>query len=565
MKILLIYPHCLENRIHTDDVSAPPLGLFYIGALLKEEGFDAEVLNLQWMGGDMDRIGTVLREKRPDVIGFSVLNANRWGAVDTARIAKGIDPGVTVVFGGVSATYLWHHFLTHFPEVDYVVMGEGEGTFLELVRSLTGGGRVSPDTIRGLAFRRDGRAVRTEPAEPVRDLDRLPDPARHFTYQHLALTRGCPSNCTFCGSPGFWGRKVRFHSADYFVDQMERLHRRGVHFFFVSDDIFTMRPGLVIEICRKIIDRGLPVSWAAISKVTHVEEEMLYWMRRAGCTQISYGVESGSERIRRLLNKSITDEAVERAFSLTTKYGILARAYFIYGCPGESAETIGETLRLIRRIKPLSVIFYILDLFPGTALFETVKQRLGLTDDIWLERIEDILYFQVDPSLAREDVLAFGRTLRDGFHRMLPRFAAGVEVVDDPDLYPFHADFFSRLAMTFSHGDYAGIQAIPDRDDVAEMLYRRALAYAPDHRAYLGLGILQQKKGAFRESAETLMDGAARYPESAELAICLGISRMNLGEFKAALDQFRKFPGSEQARQHAAECRRALGPIETGG
>ena len=558
MKILLIYPHCLEDRIHTEDVSAPPMGLFYIGALLRENGYDAEIINLQEIGGRPEAIEKLLAEKAPDVVGFSVLNANRWGAIDAARIIKRMAPETPFVFGGVSATSLWDHFLTHFPEVDYVVMGEGERTFLNLIRYLQGGGGEGADAIPGIAFRRDGRNIRTEPAEPVKDLDRLPHPARYFTFQHLSLTRGCPSNCAFCGSPGFWGRRVRFHSTDYFVDGMEMLHRRGVGFFFVSDDIFTMRPGLVIEICRKIIDRGLAVSWAAISKVSHVDETMLHWMRRAGCVQISYGVESGSETIRSVLNKAITDDQIERAFSLTVRYGILARAYFIYGCPGETSETIGETIALIKRIKPLSAIFYILDLFPGTALFEGIKKKLGMTDDLWLERIEDILYFQVDPALSREDVLAFGKRLRESFYRMLPEAAAAIEVVDDETLYPFHADFFSRLAMTFSHGDYAGIDAIPDREGVARMLYRRALRYGPDHRAYLGLGILLQKRRDFRESAEILARGIARFPDSPDLHICLGVSRMNLGAYEAALETFQKFPDSDPARTYAAECRRRM-------
>jgi anaerobic magnesium-protoporphyrin IX monomethyl ester cyclase len=558
MKILLIYPHCLEDRIHTEDVSAPPMGLFYIGALLRENGYDAEIINLQEIGGRPGAIEKLLAEKAPDVVGFSVLNANRWGAIDAARIVKRIKPETPVVFGGVGATYLWDHFLTHFPEVDFVVMGEGERTFLSLIRHLRDSGGEGADAIPGIAFRRGGLNIRSEPAEPVKDLDRLPHPAKHFTFQHLSLTRGCPSNCAFCGSPGFWGRRVRFHSADYFVDGMEMLHRRGVGFFFVSDDIFTMRPGLVIEICRKIIDRGLAVSWAAISKVSHVDETMLHWMRRAGCVQISYGVESGSETIRSVLNKAITDDQIERAFSLTVRYGILARAYFIYGCPGETSETIGETLALMKRIRPLSAIFYILDLFPGTALFEGIKKKLGMTDDLWLERIEDILYFQVDPALSREDVLAFGKRLRESFYRMLPEAAAAIEVVDDETLYPFHADFFSRLAMTFSHGDYAGIDAIPDREGVARMLYRRALRYGPDHRAYLGLGILLQKRREFRESAEILARGIACFPDSPDLHTCLGISRMNLGAYRAALENFQKFPDSDPARTYAAECRRRM-------
>lgn len=559
MKILLIYPPCLENRIHTEDVAAPPMGLYYIGALLRENGYDAEIVNLQPLAGHPEEIEALLRGKAPDVVGFSVLNANRWGALEAAKLAKKLNPSVTVVFGGVAATYLGAHFLTHFPEVDYIVIGEGEKPFLELVGHLDGTGALSADAIPSIAFREESRIRRTEAAAPLRNLDDLPNPARHFTYQHLALTRGCPSACSFCGSPAFWGRRVRFHSADYFVDQMEMLHNKGLSFFYVSDDVFTLRPGLVIEICQKILQRNLEVSWAAISRVDCVDEKMLRWMRMAGCQQISYGVESGDPGIRKVLNKEITDAAVGRAFALTTRYGILPRAYFIYGCPGETDATIDATIRLIEEIRPLSAIFYILDLFPGTALFEAVRRNLGWTDEIWLQRIEDILYFEIDPNLDRETILAFGKRLRTAFHQGLPRFVAGIELAEDPSLHPYHADFLSRLGMTFSHGDYAQVEAIPDKEGIAETLFRRALAFAPDHRAYLGTGIVLQKRGDHAGSVEILSEGLGRFPHSRQLAMCLGISRMNLAEYEKAAACFHPFEDDPDSLYHLAECYKRIG------
>jgi radical SAM superfamily enzyme YgiQ (UPF0313 family) len=126
MKILLIYPYCLENRLHEEDAGVVPMGLYYIGALLKENGYDVDILNFHGLGKDQNKIKEILKEKQADVIGFSVLNANRWGAIDIAKIAKTLNPKVKIVFGGVAATFLWKHFLLHFKEVDVVVIGEGE-------------------------------------------------------------------------------------------------------------------------------------------------------------------------------------------------------------------------------------------------------------------------------------------------------------------------------------------------------------------------------------------------------------------------------------------------------
>ena len=560
MKILLIYPPFLEARVHVEEINAPPLGLYYVGALLKEEGYPVEILNWAHMGGDSKAVAQMIRGKKPDVIGFSVLQANRWGALEIAETAKAANPEITVVFGGIGATFLWKHFLTHFNAVDFCVLGEGEYTFLRLLRAIeTGGSLKNLKTIKGIAFRTRGRPVKTGRSLPIKNLDDLPIPSKYFDYQHVAFTRGCPGNCTFCGSPKFWGRKVRFHSAAYFVKQLEYLYKRGIRFFYFSDDTFLINKALVIEICQKIIEANLKISWFAISRVDLVDETVLYWMRMAGCTQISYGVESGSERIRHFLNKNIQTADIKKAFYLTTLYGILPRAYFIYGSPGETMNTIQETIDLINDIKPLSAIFYILDIFPGTTLYDLFLKQSGQTDDIWLRKIEDILYFETDPSLTEEMILSFGRALRSAFHKALPGFADAVELTEEVAFRELNADFLSRLAMTFSHGDYAKIEAIPHKAETAKRLFTRSLDYAPNHRAYLGLGMVKQREGAFEASITLIDEGLRVFPENDPLRLCKGISHMNLGEFKKALGCFEGIRDVKQAEPYIKECQRALG------
>jgi tetratricopeptide (TPR) repeat protein len=383
-------------------------------------------------------------------------------------------------------------------------------------------------------------------------------PGRHFDLAHVALTRGCVSNCAFCGSPAFWGRRVRSHSAATFVEHLALLRNRGRRFFYVSDDTFTLDRRRVVDVCRRIVQRRLDINWAAISRVDAVDDEVLAWMRRAGCIQISYGVESGSAAIRRRLNKRISAPQVRRAFELTQRYGIMARAYFIYGCPGESRETIRETIDLMQAIRPLGAVFYILDLFPGTALYADMQRRMKVTDDIWLQRVEDIMYFETDPALSAEQVLEFGRMLREAFYAGLPGFVQALSPIDDPEFRPLHADFFSRLAMTFDQGDYARVAAIPDKPALAETLYRRALGYHPDARAYLGLGILYQKAGRHQDSADVLTSGLSHFPGDEQLQVCMGVSLMNLGRFQEALALLDRCPGHPQAMEMAAACRRAL-------
>ena len=561
MKILLIYPYCLESRLHEEDISVVPQGVYYIAALLKKHAYDVEILNWHDINKTPDKIKHHLLQKNPDIIGFSILQANRWGAIEIARIAKQINPDIKIVFGGIGATFLWHHFLTHFPEIDYVAIGEGESSFLNLIQCFDEGKIKEIEKIKGLAFRKAGQAVRNEDAELICELDQLPIPAQYFSYQHVSLTRGCAGKCNFCGSPQFWGHRVRFHSPDYFVAQLEFLYQHGNRFFYFSDDTFTINKQRVIEICKKIIQKKMEINWAAISRVDLIDEDIIYWMRKAGCIQVSYGVESGSEKIRRFLRKNISNRQIQAAFELTQKYGIMARAYFIYGCPEETWDTIQESIDLINEIKPLSTIFYILDIFPGTALYDDYRQRFNQTDDIWLSRVEDILYFETDPSLSRELILAFGRKLRSSFYEKLPDYVEALKLVDKKELYPLHSDFYSRLAMTFEEGDYARIDAIKNKKSIAERLYQKSLEYAPNARAYLGLGIVNQRKRAYDKSIQILSEGLAVFPEDEQLNICLALSYMNCGEYKKALTYLLKYHHVKAAVAAIANCYQALNDV----
>ena len=177
MKILLIYPYFLEDRVHMEEVRAVPIGLYYIGALLKEHKYDVEILNWHDINKTPRKIEEALKEKKPDVIGFSILHANRWGAVDIAQIAKQLLPEVKIICGGVGATFLWKHILKHFREIDFVVLGEGEYSFLNLLQCIEKKNYKGINEIKGIAFREGGKILKTGDAEVIQDLDLLPGAA----------------------------------------------------------------------------------------------------------------------------------------------------------------------------------------------------------------------------------------------------------------------------------------------------------------------------------------------------------------------------------------------------
>jgi len=543
MNIVLIYPFFSIDRVHIENIEAPPIGLHYLGAQLKEQGHEVKLLNWHDVRDKPHIIQEALLTLKPDLVGFSIFHANRWGGIQLAKIFKEHFPDVPIVFGGIGATFLDDHLLRHFPWIDIIVRGEGEITFPALIHRIET--QKSYSDLPGLTFKVGDIIQRNKDSERIEDLDTLPMPAAHYTFHHLALSRGCPGKCTFCGSPWFWGPKVRFHSADYFVGQLELLYEKGQRFFHISDDTFTMRKKLVLEICTLIVEKKLDITWAAISRVDCIDEEILKAMRMAGCIQISFGVESGSENIRNMLNKKFTDEQIHRAFALTVSYGILARAYIIYGCPGESPDTVQETIRLLRDIRPLVTIFHVLAMFPGTYLYDLYKSHTGATDDIWLSREEDLLFFEIDANLSAEEVSQIGKTLKQELQESIPDFFHSLELVDDKELFPFHASFLSRLALTIDRGDYP--HALPKGmyHNLAQELYYKALEYAPDAQAYWGLGLLAQDKKDHQKAEAILQEGMLAFPKDDTLAKTLAKTLMHLGREEEA----RELMQNQQTRE----------------
>lgn len=555
MKLFLVNPRLMDERINKYDTSAVPIGLYYLAAASKEEGHEVALVNLASKKEPAHHLKQLLEREKPELVGFSVLNANRAGAVEGAKLVKSVLPEATVVFGGPSATFLAEFFLQSVPEIDFIVAGEGELTLTQLARAMESGRSEELERIPGLVYIKEGRPFRTAERERIENPDELPDPSTKYGFAHLAFSRGCPGSCRFCGSPAFWGRGyVRFHSVAWAADQVERLYNKGVTHFFFSDDTFTMRKDRVIELCQTLVQRNLVITFNAISRVDCIDEEMLFHMRKAGCIQISFGVESGSERIRKALGKPVKTDRIVNAFDLASGYGILPRAYFIYGAVGETDETIQESCELMLRIRPLSAIFHVLTVFPGTSFYRGLVKENRVTDQVWLENIEDIPWFQVDPALDFQMVKTFGERLRKTFFDHLDKFALQVKLVERKELYPEHADFLARLAMTFAFGEYSENPAVKNTWSTARILFERSLSYADDPKGYLGLGMMDMKERKFDKAVETAEKGMRLFPGDRDIAICMGVSCMNLSRFDKALVCLEKFKGTPEVDNYIQIC-----------
>jgi tetratricopeptide (TPR) repeat protein len=196
--------------------------------------------------------------------------------------------------------------------------------------------------------------------------------------------------------------------------------------------------------------------------------------------------------------------------------------------------------------------------FPGTRLYEQAKKTGRVTDEIWHRKIEDLPWFEVDEDLDFDQVQQFGNALRKAFYNHLPQFAANVTLSDDPSLSPFHADFLSRLGMTFSHGDYSTDDRIRNPDGTAQLLFERALTCHPDLRAFLGLGMLFLKQRKLDPAIQILEQGLTHFPGSKDLVLCKGICLMNLHRFAEALAGLSPFEQHADVRHYLAICQQHL-------
>jgi len=381
MKILLANP-ANAGILRAVGVHFPPMGLLYLGGYLEREGYRVEIKDFGNPGERPDY-------SRYDLVGISADTTRHLKAMAIARQAK--EAGCTVIMGGPHPCYIDEEILAS-PWVDFIVHGEGEVTLLELIRALEASDQAW-EGIAGISFRRDGKVVRTPGRPFIQDLDSLPMPVRHLLDMDLyrrtlfgerpitpvVTSRGCPTNCHFCSSSSFFGTRWRARSPEAVGEELEELHGKyGFGAVAFVDDNFTLSPQRVVAISEEIIKRGLDLWWWNFSRAETLvrNEEMLKVMRRAGAKTIYIGVESASPQSLDALGKKMDLDTVIKAVELLKKHGFEIFASYILGSPLDDARTIRETIRFAKRLDTNIAQFSILTPYPGTALYEELKERI---------------------------------------------------------------------------------------------------------------------------------------------------------------------------------------------
>ncbi len=401
MKILLINPPS-ENELLGNNPSIieeergynPPLGILYIaGYLEKHTNFVVEILDTQADEISYDHLKDVISAKSPDVVGITAMTFTLIDVIQVIRLIKSINPDIKVVLGGPHV-HIYPEETIKIPGVDFLVLGEGEITFKELLENINDATRLR--NVTGLVFKENGKIINTGIRTLNKDLDSLPFPARHLTPIHkyssliakrspittMFTSRGCPYRCTFCDRPHL-GKSFRARSAMNVVDEMEECVKLGIREFLIYDDTFTIDKQRVIAICDEIKRRKLNIGWDIRSRVNNIDKELLKKLKEANCERIHYGVESGNPEILKILNKGITLEQVRTIFKQTKDAGISVLAYFMIGCPKETKKEIMETIAFAKELKPDFVHITIFTPFPATEIYKIGLRDGIIEEDFW--------------------------------------------------------------------------------------------------------------------------------------------------------------------------------------
>ena len=406
-----------------------PIGLGYLAAVAEKNGHAVSVIDCLPVDMDYNEMKKQVAAFDPDIIGITSTTSTFPSALQAAHVLKESCPNALTVLGGPHVTFMDTSTLSECPDVDAVVRREGEETLLDLARCVANEKKL--DEVAGITFRKNGKIVQMPDRPLIQNLDELPFPAlKHFplskyqifgkTYLPIITSRGCPFRCSFCVSSRMVGNTLRARSPKNVVDELEWLKNvHGAEAFVFYDDILTFDKKRIYDICDEIKNRKIGLPWDCTTRVDQVSRELLAKMREANCQEVFFGVESGCQRILDKVHKKTSIELNEKAIKWAKEAGLFVAISVIIGYPGETRDTLKQTLDFVRRMKADDVYLSVAMPFPGTEL-RTLVEKMGwkMTSD-WTHYDTMTPVFE-DPDLPSEEIANTRRKFYDSFYS--PRY-----------------------------------------------------------------------------------------------------------------------------------------------
>ena len=381
MKIMLVYLCDYEDR-HDYYMSLLPVGLISLSSFLESKGHEIILCNYSQVGWKKASIDII--EKKPDIAGLSVFTHNKNDS-NKLIASFGKSKKFHLTAGGAHVSFLAEEYIRRFPQLDSVIKGEGENSFLKLIEDVKNGvqerlvysaERITSDGFIDVPSRINGLMKGVNPNEQ---------------FKYIITSRGCPNTCTYCSSPSYWLRKVTFRKIDDIISEIKYLQNKfGIIYFGIRDDNFTLKKQRVMEFSEKLIKNRIYIMWNCQSRVDTIDFEMLAAMKLSGLEHIQYGVESGSEKILSLYDKKIKPDSVINAAHNARKAGVYLSIYLMCGIFGETRADIQKTKEILRKILPGDVLVSPVAYYPGTYLYEQAVKDGILSDDDWFKKSKGI-------------------------------------------------------------------------------------------------------------------------------------------------------------------------------
>ncbi len=432
-KILLISPPFY--RLMGSHHNGINLGLSYIAAVLKNNNHNVCIYNADYIDSESylnqrqifdnynaykeiinDLSDPIWEEVRnniekfdPDIIGITMFTANYKTGKIIANIAREINRKIKIIVGGAHPTIDPEGTLKNI-EFDYLVRGEGELTFLELVN----GNELSG--IKGLSYKINGKIINNPSRPLIKDLDSLPFPNRelflnntpNMDYGNIITGRGCPYSCSYCASKKIWDKKVRFRSPENIINELVYLKKKfNSPLVYFVDDTFTLKKNRAKEICRRMIEKNLNLEWKCDTRVDCLDHELVTLMKKAGCVRIKIGVETGSEKILRGINKGLTKDKIRKGVEIIKKVDLPLTVYLMAGFPNETNEDIKQTIEFAKEIDADYYSLSIVAPYLGTEIYEEfLHSNKKINNEPWEYFYHQskyvILNNNIDPELIEE-------------------------------------------------------------------------------------------------------------------------------------------------------------------
>ncbi len=406
MKILIVnpprvdgYPVVREERYEHKDVGSvyPPLNLLYIASALEKAGYKPFFIDANGFDIKFTELTTKIDEIKPDVLiircGFDTQKED----LQVLKYAKEKWNTITVLRNKIIGDVDWlkKTVLQENPFVDIFINYEPDAVVVDLIKHLETYGLDNLEKVKGISFLKEGKMITTPPAVIEKNLDNLPFPAYHLLpslnvyhtgvlnppFATIITSRGCPFQCSFCA---YSNMGFRFRSPESVIEELKWLKKTtGLKSVLFFDDLIGLQKGNFEKICELMIKENLKLKWVACTRANLLNEEMLKLMKKAGCVEIPIGIESGSEKILKMTNKGISLDDIRKAAKLLHKVGILFYGMAIIGLPGETRETIEETIKFIKEIDPFYTQFCFATPFPNTEIYRYYKEHNFLLTEDW--------------------------------------------------------------------------------------------------------------------------------------------------------------------------------------